>query len=268
MTVLRRVARNVANLDKAQTFYARALGFTPLGSIVEDDELAKILGVSKLKSLRMQLGAQQIELTQCFPPGAVYPRPRQADDIFFQHIAVITTDILKACARAAEAGAVPISSDGPQLLPRASGAVTAWKFRDPEGHPLEFLTFPDDQNWSGDALFLGYDHSGIGVADVGRSIAFYTGFGLKLRHRQVNLGPEQERLDGVKNVALDVVAMAPQAVPPHVELLGYRTAGERKMPDWRPSDIAADRLVFATEDRARRLMRDPDGHYLLLDSST
>src|SRR5271154_7148325 len=193
MTFLCRVARNVADLEKAREFYARALGFVPLGSMVEDSELAKILGVSKLRSLRMQLGAQQIELTQCFPPGAAYPRPRRADDIFFQHIAVITTDIFAAWARAIRAGAVPISSQGPQLLPRASGGVTAWKFRDPDGHPLEFLAFPDDKIWSGDALFLGYDHSGIAVADAERSIAFYTDFGLGMRHRQVNYGPEQER---------------------------------------------------------------------------
>ena len=70
----------------------------------------------------------------------------------------------------------------------------------------------------------------------------------------------------LKNVTLDVVAMAPQAVPPHVELLGYRNAGERKLPDLQPSDIAADRLVFATADRCAVLKRDPDGHYLLLDS--
>jgi catechol 2,3-dioxygenase-like lactoylglutathione lyase family enzyme len=267
MPILRRVARNVTDLEKVREFYARALGFVALGGVVEDDELAKLLGVSKLKSQRMQLGAQQIELTQCFPPGADYPKPRRADDIFFQHIAVVTTDIFAACARAGEAGAVPISSHGPQLLPRASGGVTAWKFRDPDGHPLEFLAFPDDKIWSGDALFLGYDHSGIAVADAERSIAFYTYFGLGMRHRQVNYGPEQERLDGVKNATLDVVAMAPQVLPPHVELLGYRNAGARKMPDVRPSDTAADRLVFATADRARVLKRDPDGHYLLLDSS-
>ena len=267
MPILRRIARNVVDLEQAREFYAHALGFVPLGSMVEDGELAEILGVSKVKSLRMQVGAQQIELTQCFPPGADYPRPRRADDIFFQHIAVVTTDIFKACARAAEAGAVPISLGGPQLLPRASGGVTAWKFRDPDGHPLEFLTFPDTTIWPGDALFLGYDHSGIGVANAERSIAFYTDIGLRMRHRQVNCGPEQERLDGVKNATLDVVAMAPLAAPPHMELLGYHNAREREVVDWRPSGIVADRLVFATADRARGLKRDPDGHYLLVDPS-
>ena len=263
MTILRRVARNVVDLEKAQTFYARAIGFTPLGKIVEDIELAGILGVSKVGSLRMQLGAQQIELTECSPAGATYPVVRRADDIFFQHIAVITTDIFAACARATQAGAVPISSHGPQRLPRASGGVTTWKFRDPEGHPLEFLQFPDDANWSGDGLFLGYDHSAIAVANAERSIAFYTDLGLEMRHRQVNRGPEQNRLDGVEDVTVDVVAMAPQTAPPHVELLGYRKIGERL--DLRPNDIAADRLVFATTDPTRALKQDPDGHYLLLD---
>ena len=39
-------------------------------------------------------------------------------------------------------GWTPISTSGPQLLPAASGGVSAFKFRDPEGHPLELIAFP------------------------------------------------------------------------------------------------------------------------------
>jgi catechol 2,3-dioxygenase-like lactoylglutathione lyase family enzyme len=265
MTSLRRVARNVANLENAQAFYVKALGFSSIGKIVEDIELAKVLGISRARSARMKLGAQQIELTECSPQGAVYPIASRADDPFFQHIALVTTDIFTACARATQAGAVPISSHGPQRLPIASGGGIYWKFRDPEGHPLEFMQLPEGAGWHGDALLLGYDHSAIAVAEAERAIAFYTGLGLEMRHRQTNCGPEQDRLDGFDNVTVDVVAMAPRTVPPHVELLGYRSLRERPRIDMRPNDIAADRLVFSSPHDTLSLTQDPDGHFLLLD---
>lgn len=264
MVRLRRIARNVPDLAEAQAFYTNALGFAPLGSIVEDPNLATLLGVSQVRSLRMALGAQHLELTECTPRGAPYPTPAQANDPWFQHIAIVTTDIRTASARAIRAGAVPISSHGPQKLPPQSGAVTAWKFRDPHGHPLEFLQFPNTGIWTGDALFLGYDHSAITVADTAKSIAFYAALGLNLHHRQTNTGPEQDRLDGLESVTVDVVAIGPPD-PPRIELLGYHTPHRQKVIPIHPNDIAADRLVFADAPSTRTLIRDPDGHFLLLD---
>ena len=45
----------------------------------------------------------------------------------------------------AAAGWRPISEGGPQLLPPSNGAVRAFKFRDPDGHPLELIWFPPGQ---------------------------------------------------------------------------------------------------------------------------
>ena len=265
MKTLRRVARNVSSLAQAQAFYASAAGFTPVAPPAEDAPLAALLGVSRVRSARMQMGRQQIELTECFPAGAAYPVNAGADDIFFQHIAIVTTDIFAAAARALQAGAEPISIGGPQTLPPESGGVIAWKFRDPDGHPLEFLQFSNNANWPGGALYLGYDHSAISVSDIPQSTACYAALGCELRHRQLNQGAAQNCLDGLANTIVDVVAMAPPAAPPHVELLCYHHAASRLHTEINANDIAADRLVFGGMGGSMRMEQDPDGHYLLFE---
>jgi catechol 2,3-dioxygenase-like lactoylglutathione lyase family enzyme len=148
-----------------------------------------------------------------------------------------------------------ITMHGPQRLPPNTGSVTAFKFRDPDGHPLELIHFPagvGDAGWQkkrGD--FLGIDHSAISVADVPRSIDFYTRLlGMSVGLRSVNSGMEQERLDGVRGAVVDVVALQPpDGGPPHVELLGYRCPVARRVRRrTRSNDVIADRLVFKVDD--------------------
>ncbi len=252
-TALKRIARNVTDLAGAADFYTQALGFEALGPVAEDPELAALLLAEKVLILRLRSGGREIELSQCFPPGAEY-EPADANLVDFQHIALLTPDIDAAYAKVLAHGAEPISEDGPVQLPPATGSVIAVKFRDPDGHPLEFLQKPA----------AGYDHSAISVANVARSVAFYAGIGVVLDTRQVNQGPEQEKLDGLEGAQVDVVALRPQQPSPHVELLGYRHP--KAIPcQWAPKDICADRLVFATADTGLRLLRDPDGHVVLLD---
>jgi len=251
--LLKRIARNVTDLDEAAKFYIEALGFQPVGTVAEDPELAGLLQVGQIRLLRLRLGSQEIELSQCFPPGLEHFR-EDANFVDFQHIALLTPDIHAAYEKAITNGAEPISDDGPVELPATSGGVTAVKFRDPEGHPLEFLQNPSS----------GYDHSAISVTNVNRSVAFYAGIGLLLDARQVNYGPEQDALDGLEDTKLDVVALRPLQPTPHVELLCYRSP--RAIPcQWALKDICADRLVFAADAAGLRLMRDPDGHVVLLD---
>lgn len=263
MIRLHHVGRNVADLPRATTFYADALGFEPQGPATDDPRLAAMLGASRATTQYMQLGAQGIALTQIFPNGAPYPHHATSNDSYFQHIAIVTTDIFAAAARATKSGATPISIGGPQKLPLSSGGVTAWKFRDPEGHALEFLEFPPDSPWQGDALNLGFDHSAISIKYAGRSIAFYKDLGLSLQHRQTNRGVEQDRLDGLNEVTVDVIAMMP-TTSPHVELLCYQTPSPPFPIALNPTDIAADRLAFAKNEIPQKLLRDPDGHFLLI----
>jgi catechol 2,3-dioxygenase-like lactoylglutathione lyase family enzyme len=257
MTVLRRIARNVSDLAAASAFYA-VLGFSPLGPAEMDGELAAALGVTQLRTQRFAIGAQQLELTQCMPAGAAYPAGAQANDAGFQHIAIITRDIFALHRRALEAGATAISQGGPQQLPEASGGVIAWKFRDPDRHPLELLQWPDASRAA-----PGYDHSAICVSDAARSLQFYAQLGFSLRHRHRNHGPEQNRLDGLEDATVEVLTLASAPSPPHLELLGYRHMAKQVLVA-QPNDIAADRLVLARPG-GLELRRDPDGHLLLFE---
>lgn len=260
VTKLLRVARNVAALERVAAFYADVLGFKAAGPVSDDAALARLLRVERVWVLRLRLGAQEVELSQCFPASAVYPAQAGANALCFQHLALLTTDIATAYARVSQTKVVEISRHGPVRLPASSGGVIAYKFRDPEGHPLEFLQFPA----AAGKPRSGYDHSAISVSDWQASAVFYAQLGLALAARQRNHGVEQDALDGLDAVAVDVVALNPPQPTPHVELLCYgKPAG--KAAAYGPADLCADRLVFATEDGGLSLQRDPDGHVVLLD---
>lgn len=305
---LLRVCRTVEDLPRALAFYRDAIGFAVAGEIVDAD--ASVAGSTgspaRMRSARMTLGAQEIELLAFDPPGRAYPHDSTAADLWFQHIAVVAPDIDTAYRRVPSGSASAITSGGPQRLPTAAGGVTAFKFRDPDGHPLELIQFPAGvgaPQWHASHashLTIGYDHSAISVANVERSVAFYTQLlGLCEASRQRNQSIEQDRLDGMHDVVVDVIALQPREVAtPHLELLAYRNPRGREAPAAeRRDDLAADRLVFevanlnalvetieragmsvvgptrATSDpypdgpRAA-LVRDPDGHLLMLCEST
>ncbi|MCF3947901.1 VOC family protein [Acidiphilium iwatense] len=212
------------------------------------------------------LGAQRVHLVAA--SGAGYPQPRASNDPWFQHIAIVVTDIRTAYRRALDHGATPISIDGPRHLPKSSGGVTAWKFRDPEGHPLELLAFsletcPDYwRDRRDDGLCIGIDHSAIVVADTARSIAFYAGFGFQATAHSTNRGAEQAALDGLADPLVAVTALTlPDRDPPHLELLEYcAPLTTRPRNPWEIDDVAATRLMLV--DGESVLLRDPDGHFI------
>lgn len=270
---LDRVSLNVADLAAAR-FYAAALGFEAAPAVDADPRLANLLGAHALRVVLLRRGQQRLELAMFDPPGTLYPADSRSNDHWFQHCALVTDDIAAAYGRLSRFPFTPISRNGPEALP---GGVIAFKFRDPDGHPLELIQFqrPDPRTEGG------IDHSAISVADAERSIAFYAArLGLSVQSRQVNRGPAQDALDDLDDVAVDVVALAAKSPAPHLELLAYRMPRGRASPISGPSAIAASRLVFATDaldnwdgavtlaDGARaRLIQDPDGHALLLEQS-
>jgi catechol 2,3-dioxygenase-like lactoylglutathione lyase family enzyme len=197
-----------------------------------------------------------------------------SSDLIFQHLAVVATDIRQAYQRLLGVeGWSPISNGGPRRLPLSSGGVTAFKFRDPDGHPLELLAFPPDRTphgWKTDrGLFAGIDHSAIVVSDTARSIAFYETLGLSVVSRSLNSGIEQEKLDGICEPRVEVTALAPHHSTPHVELLCYASGAHRPHGILRSNDVAATRVVMEAERTAEerpacRRLCDPDGHHLLI----
>lgn len=249
--------------ERLAAFYAE-LGFAVgIREGIEESELA-ILGLRGGGSrLSLHLGGQRVDL-DCFDvPGRIYPADATAADLFFQHLAIVTDDAAIAWKRVQALGAVPISTSGPVLLPPATGVAAAVKFRDPDGHPLELLQFPQTgaRSWTGTHL-LGIDHSAISVSDAQASRAFYEALGLSVQAATLNQGPTQMVLDGLPDVEVDVVPLLPRQDTPHLELLGYRKPAGRSTGRLEANDIAATRTVWAAD--RDQLIRDPDGHLHLL----
>jgi catechol 2,3-dioxygenase-like lactoylglutathione lyase family enzyme len=225
--------------------------------------------------ITLALGEQTIEILQFDAPGRAYVEPLSPRENSFQHFALVVSDMDSAWRRLATlSGWTAMTTGGPQLLPPRSGNVKAFKFRDPEGHPLEFLEFSGDSrpaHWSSPSgrLFLGIDHSALSVTDVDASIDFYRQLGLLPSTRTLNYGPEQERLDGIVDPQVDVVALELACGIPHVELLHYRTTEPRHPVTFNSNDLAATRLVMRAvagmdEKTHGSLLQDPDGHSIEL----
>ena len=280
---IRRVRLMVSDLAGTTAFYERALGFEVLR---RENRSASVAS-----AVVLGLGAEEIELVRPSASGAPYPARRSASDPWFQHFAIVVSDMPAAYARlGAVGGAQPISQGGPQLLPPSTGSVTAYKFRDPEGHPLELSFFPPGVGaplWQArDRLFLGVDHSGIAVAELDVSVRFYRDLlGFAVAPALVNSGPTQARLDGLPEPVVDIVAVS-LASGPHIELLAYRGAPPSAAPPPRIGDIAATELELLTlgveaivkktasfggtveiPEPASALIRDPAGHLLRLKES-
>lgn len=301
---LLRVSRNVLDLAKAAVFYTGALDFKQKSeATITDPAWAELMGIpgSRARSVVLQLGNQELELLAFDPPGRPYPQDSRATDLWFQHIAVVVTDMGAAHAQLSYYPFSAITEDGPQHLPPNTGSVTAFKFRDPDGHPVELIQFPSGSGnpiWQQQLspLFLGIDHSAIAVVDTKRSIDFYTHLlGFNLVSRSVNTGPGQTRLDCAPQVQANVIALQPHIEgPAHVELLGYEQPAGRAIPvDVKSNDIAADRLILQVRNlpelmarleaentefisqgivklrdgQRAALIKDPTGHMLLLMES-
>lgn len=288
-------ARRVARIDFTATDLARtrrfyeALGFTAASgpTPVDGAELA-LLGRpdARAERLSMRLGAQEVSFLRFDPPGRPYPEGSTATDLWFQHIAIAVSDMAQAHARALAAGGVPITRGGPQTLPANTGGVTAFKFRDPDGHPLELLFFPEGVGapaWRARDVaspFLGIDHTAVAVGDAGRVRHFFEGLGLTVGDATHNEGIEQERLDDVPGDRCRVVPMQTPDAPPHVELLGYETGPRRPMPPGTGADdvwstrtwievasLSGDGLTRAASlpnGVRAALIHDPDGHAIVL----
>ncbi len=254
---LLRIDRTVADLDRTEAYYRDGLGFVREGEpgpLPLSEAEAMGLAGRTTRCLSMRLNRQTVRFMTVDPPGASYPPETNATDPVFQHIAVPVRAMGDAYVHLSKVAPTPISRGGPQVLPASSGGVTAFKFRDPDGHPLELIFFakgPAAARWAdAPGLFLGFDHSAITVTDRDAAVDFFTGIlGLAVAERGLNLGPEQARLDGLDDPVVDVIALQPPKPAPHVELLHYRQPAQSAAArSYGPADRASTRFVFEADD--------------------
>jgi catechol 2,3-dioxygenase-like lactoylglutathione lyase family enzyme len=246
------VAVTVSDMNRAIDFYTHILTFEKVADReVAGDDYEHLFGVFglRVRSVRLRLGEEYLELMQFLTPrGRPIPPDSRSNDRWFQHIAIIVSDMSAAYARLRSFN-VEYASTGPQRLPDwnpSAGGIEAFYFRDPDAHNLEILAFPPDKGpakWhvKSGRLFLGIDHTAIVVSDTEASLHFYRDtLGLHVVGTSDNYGSEQEHLNNVFGAHLRITTLrATQG--PGVEFLEYLAPRTGRSI---PADTQADDLWY------------------------
>lgn len=302
-----KVSMTVSSLAAVLPFYQEVLTFEEveryelsgpdiqcLLGLIDEDILARVTV--------LQLGQEQIELIEFVNESRQLPPPADArsNDLWFQHIAIVVSDMEAAYQRLREYRVKHVST-APQTLPGylpAAAGISAFYFRDPDGHNLELIHFPKGKGaprWQEPSgrLFLGIDHTAIGIADTRRSTAFYQDvLGLKVAGGSENYGTEQERLNQVFGAHLLITGLKARGGF-GIEFLEYLAPpGGRPYPaDSQPTDLWHWHSTVVVDDLERAhqqlqeanyrfisngitrfnhqnafLVRDPDGHAVMVAS--
>ncbi|HKV34631.1 MAG TPA: VOC family protein [Pyrinomonadaceae bacterium] len=301
------IGMTVSDMDASIDFYSRVLPFVKVSDVeVTGEDFERLQGVFglRMRVVRMKLGEEFIELTEYLTPkGRPVPVDSRSNDHWFQHIAIITSDMDQAYALLRK-HKVEHASTGPQRLPdwnKNAAGIKAFYFRDPDKHWLEILQFPPDKGdrkWQQkDKLFLGIDHTAIVVADTEASLKFYRdALGLQIAGTSENYGTEQEHLNNVFGARLRITSLRAAGGGPGIEFLEYLAPRDgRPVPsDARASDLfhwQTTLIVNPADTLAKRLLvessrfvspgvvtlsekslgfgkgllaRDPDGHVMAL----
>jgi catechol 2,3-dioxygenase-like lactoylglutathione lyase family enzyme len=289
----------VKSLATSLAFFTEVLDFKLIGR--EDTS-----GITRLapgmpsransQTAHLQLGGECVDLTEYSgeAKSKLFPVDSHGNDQWFQHLAIVVSDMDKAYRRLLQAH-VAFVSDAPQTLPewnKNAAGISAFYFRDPDGHYLELIHFPvgkGSAKWQNptSGLFLGVDHTAITIAKTARSLTFYKDlFGLSKVGGSENYGVEQEHLSGVPSAHVLITSLraadgigiefldyvSPTSGRPisceraiselsnwqlPLEWKGDSAAGPLK-PDWKkvtPSSGSPYEVAW---------VRDPDGHQLKL----
>ena len=155
---VRAIGMTVPDLDRAVEFYTTVLAFEKVDEVEvsggDYDRLQRVFGL-RMRVARLRLGEETIELTEYLAPrGRPAPVDGRSNDRWFQHIAIIVTDMDRAYAQLRAHGVEHVSPE-PQRLPdwnSNAGGITAFYLKAPDGHTLEILEFPpgkgDSPRWA------------------------------------------------------------------------------------------------------------------------
>ena len=301
------VAMTVSDMDKSVTFYTSVLTFEKVSDTERTGpEIDQLYGVSRvhIRVVDLKLGDETLELMQFLgAAGTPVPTDARSNDLSFQHVAIIVSDMTRAY-EVLRQNHVQYISPYPQTLPEwnpNAAGIKAFYFQDPDRHPVEVLQFPPgkgDPKWqqANGRLFLGIDHTAIAISNTDASLAFYgTLLGMRVAGESDNYGFEQEHLNNVFGAHLRITALrSPSGIG--VEFLDYITprGGRPAAAYASPTDIDHHETVIVVDDLAgldaqlqahnfsgvsvkqitdsgllfnasqAELVRDPDGHFLLL----
>jgi catechol 2,3-dioxygenase-like lactoylglutathione lyase family enzyme len=293
-------------MNRSLAFYTRVLGFKKVSDVeLRGDQIESLNGLFGINQriARLQLGDEFIELTDYLTSGGrSIPEDQRSNDLFFQHIAIVVSNMDKAYQHLKEYNVEYVSTE-PQTLPKsipAAAGIKAFYFHDPDNHNLELIYFPEgkgQEKWqsghirSNGNIFLGIDHTAIGVSNTENSHRFYSDLlGIDRKGDSWNKGMEQEHLNNVEGASLHITGYR-AAEGPGIEFLQYITPGPGKPfpADSRTDDIwhwqttlivnNADDLYkkfkalnanFVSKQLVKNastksfIVRDPDGHAVFI----
>ena len=303
------IQMTVADMDRSVDFYSHVLTFEKISDTeIAGEDVEHLFGVfgARVRVVRMKLGDESIELIQFLAPrGHAIPADSRSNDLWFQHIAIIVSDMDRAYQVLRE-NRVEHASTGPQRLPdwnKNAAGIKAFYFKDPDEHPVEILEFPEDKGaakWHKPSarLFLGIDHTAIAVSNTESSLKFYRDvLGMRVAGESENYGTEQEHLNNVFGARLRITALR-AATGPGIEFLEYLTPRDgRPIPaDEHANDIVHRETILIALDveaaaqnfsanktrfvssgvvvnpiqqsgtRKAFIVRDPDGHAIEIEA--
>ena len=305
VTSIGAIGITVRDMNTSIKFYTEVLGFKKISDKeftgADYENLENVFGLN-IRVVDLQLGDEQIELTDYLTSGGrSIPEDAKANDLSFQHIAIVVSDMDKAFAQLKKFN-VEFVSTAPQTLPKTippAEGVKAFYFHDPDKHNLELIYFPEGKGqpkWhlKTDKIFFGIDHTAIGISNTENSLNFYqTLLGIERKGESFNFGIEQEHLNNVEGASLHITGLRSPAGP-GIEFLQYLKPGVGKS---YPADTKADDIwywqttlfvsdaeqtynklkdadytiiskgIVDFESYKAFIVRDPDGHAMLIEEN-
>lgn len=297
----------VKDMNTSVKFYSEVLGFKKISDeefTGEAYEKLEDIFALHIRVVRMRLGEEEIELTDYLTSGGrSIPEDMQSNDLYFQHIAIVVSDMDKAYDFLRKHMVMHVSTS-PQTIPAtnvAAAGIRAFYFHDPDMHDLELIYFPKGKGqpkWqiTNGKLFLGIDHTAIGVSNTDSSLHFYqTLLGIQRKGDSWNMGMEQAHLNAIENASLHITGLRAETGV-GIEFLQYIQPGVGKPypPDSKANDLwhwqtilyvndaqniydtlqkngckfISKQIVELQSNDGKKIkafiVRDPDGHAMLI----
>jgi len=296
----------VSDLDSALSFFCHVLDCQEIERSMQSGNLFQNLyklDDQKNEMVRLSLGKECIYLLHLSSPSIKpYPLDVCGNDLSFQHIALVVSNMEKAYQRLMQHKIKGISPS-PQTIPewnKAAAGIQAFYFRSPIHYPLELIYFPSGKGnprWQQEinTLFLGIDHTAITVADTKTSLKFYRDLlGFQVVGGSLNYGETQEKLSGVSGAKVEITALhSRQGQGIGLEFLHYlfpknahstlspvSPSGqarmhlmvevehfsdlEKKLREANISILSEGELYIDNRARRSLIINDPDGHRLII----